>query len=174
VKSLPVYIYVPMNFVHAPVSARRLEIPVDISPPINLANEERAVDKMLRMISTSRNPIVLIDALAARHNATAETRELVDVLDLSFFATPMGKAIVNETHPRFCGIYNGAVSYPGIADAVESSDCVINIGPLLADSNTGGLSRKLSSEQLILLEPSRCEVYNLELLLDSISNLLTD
>jgi pyruvate decarboxylase len=164
-----------MDFVHVPVSGRRLGSPVDISPPVNLASEERAVNKILQMISASRNPIVLIDALVARHNVTAETRELVNVLDLPFFATPMGKTIVNETHPRFCGIYNGAVSYPGIADAVESSDCVINMGPLLADSNTGGLSSKLSSKQLILLEPSSCEVHDLEsLFLDGIFNLLAD
>jgi len=141
VKSLPVYIYVPMDYVHVPVSSKRLQTPVDVSHPIDASAEGEAIERLLKTISNARNPVILVDALAARHGAKQEARLLVDALDFPTFATSMGKSIIDEDHPRFCGIYNGAVSYPGIQKAVEKSDCIINIGPLLADSNTGGHSR---------------------------------
>jgi pyruvate decarboxylase len=133
VKSLPVYIYVPMDFVHVPVSAVRLQKPIDMAQPINAANEEQAVLKMINAMVAAKKPIVLVDCLAARHGAVQETKQLVDTLDFPLFSTSMGKAIIDETHSRFHGIYNGEVSYAGIKEAVESSDCIVNIGPLLAD-----------------------------------------
>ena len=46
-------------------------------------------------------------------------------------------------------MYNGIVSYPGIADAIEKSDFVINTGPLLSDSNTGGFTRCIKQENVV-------------------------
>ena len=47
------------------------------------------------------------------------------------------------------GVYNGSVSYPGVAQAIESSDFVINTGPLLSDSNTGGFTRLIKPENVV-------------------------
>lgn len=147
-----------MDFVHTPLSLDRLNAPIDISLPVNALNEQRAVEKIVQGIATARKPVVLVDCLAARHEATAETRRLVDALNFPTFATSMGKSIINETKPNFYGIYNGEVSYPGVKSAVERSDCIINIGPLLADSNTGGHTRQISPEQVVLIEPHSCTV----------------
>jgi pyruvate decarboxylase len=61
----------------------------------------------------------------------------------------LGKGILNETHPTFVGIYNGLVSYPGVREAMESSDFVINTGPLLSDSNSGGFTRSIKPENVV-------------------------
>lgn len=47
------------------------------------------------------------------------------------------------------GVYNGFVSYPGVQAAIESSDFIINTGPLLSDSNTGGFTRFIKPEQVV-------------------------
>ena|SRR5579859_2114983 len=65
------------------------------------------------------------------------------------FTTNLGKGILNETHETFVGVYNGVVSYPGVQDAIESSDFIINTGPLLSDSNTGGFTRFIKPHQVI-------------------------
>ncbi|PLB40272.1 alpha-keto acid decarboxylase family protein [Aspergillus candidus] len=164
IRSLPVYIFVPMNFVHTPLPLGRLNRPLKITLPVNVANEQNAVKNIIQKIVSAKNPVVLVDCLAARHEAGVETRQLVNTLDFPTFATSMGKSIVNETHPRFCGIYNGEVSYPGVKLAVERSDCIINIGPLLADSNTGGHTRGILPEQVVLIEPDTCTVSREEVL----------
>jgi pyruvate decarboxylase len=60
---------------------------------------------------------------------------------------------LNETHPTFVGVYNGVVSLPGVSDAIESSDFVINTGPMLSDSNTGGFTRSIKDENVVEIHP---------------------
>ena len=51
------------------------------------------------------------------------------------------------------GTYNGAVSFPGVAETIESSDFVINVGPLISDSNTGGFTRSIKDQNVVLINP---------------------
>ena len=147
-----------MDFVHVPIDASPLRSHVELNHPIDVANETEALSMALKALQTAKNPLLLVVCLTDRHGAVQEARRLVNRLDYPIFATSMGKTIIDETHPRYCGVYNGEVSYPGVKDAVERSDCILNLGPLLADSNTGGHTREIRSEQVILVEPDSCTV----------------
>ncbi|KAJ4214946.1 Pyruvate decarboxylase 1 [Fusarium solani] len=160
-RSLPVYLFVPMDFVHVPIDASPLRSHIELNHPINVANETEALSIVLKTLQTSKNPLLLVDCLVDRHGAVQEVRKLADSLDLPLFSTSMGKTIIQETHPRYCGVYNGEVSYPGVKAAVERSDCILNLGPLLADSNTGGHTREIRPEQVILVEPDSCTVFGI-------------
>jgi pyruvate decarboxylase len=85
----------------------------------------------------------------ARQHYSISCIPLLDLTDNKSFTTNLGKGILNETHPTFVGVYNGIVSYPGVAQAIESSDLVINTGPLLSDSNTGGFTRFIKPEHVV-------------------------
>ncbi|KAK7885378.1 Pyruvate decarboxylase 1 [Exophiala xenobiotica] len=159
IESLPAYLFVPMDMVRLPVSAMALNTPVDISHPVNTANEDSTVAKIKDGLVRAKRPVILVDCLTARHEATKEARELCDMLDLPIFTTPMGKTIIDETHARYCGVYNGSVSYPGIKEEVEGSDCVLNLGPLLSDSNSGGHTRQIDPKHVILVEPASCTMF---------------
>ncbi|KAH7124323.1 thiamine diphosphate-binding protein [Dactylonectria macrodidyma] len=156
--SLPVYIFVPMDFVHVPVAASLLRRPIQVKPAVDLENEAAALSRTIHAITAAKSPLLLIDCLTDRHGAAEEARQLTDLLGFPIFSTPMGKTIIDETHRKYCGIYNGEVSYPGVKRAVEESDCILNIGPLLADSNTGGHTREVRPNQVILLEPRSCTI----------------
>ena len=158
IQSLPVYIFVPMDFVHILVPSYRLGTPIDIAPVVNRSNHQTAISRIIRAITSSSRPVLLIDCLTSRHGAQPEARQLVEILNFPVFSTPAGKSIVDETYQHYCGVYNGEVSYPGIKQAVESSDCILNIGPLLSDSNTGGHTREIKPEQAILIHESHCTV----------------
>ena len=148
-----------MDMVRLPVSIAALNTSVDISHPVNAANEELIVQKIKDAIVRAKRPVILVDCLTARHEATKEARQLCDLLHLPIFTTPMGKTIIDETHSRYCGVYNGSVSYPGIKEEVEGSDCVLNLGPLLSDSNSGGHTRHIDPKHVILVEPASCTVW---------------
>ena len=45
-----------------------------------------------------------------------------------------------------------------MADAVHAADFVINLGPLLSDSNTGGFTRVVKDENLIFLGHDYCQI----------------
>lgn len=50
------------------------------------------------------------------------------------------------------------MSFPGVQEALEISDLIINTGTLQTDSNTGGFTRKIPEEKVILLEHNKCVV----------------
>lgn len=52
------------------------------------------------------------------------------------------------------------VSFPGVAEAIESADLVLNVGPILSDSNTGGFSREIKDDHLIRLGHDFCQIQN--------------
>ena len=55
-------------------------------------------------------------------------------------------------------LMSSSVSFPGVAEAVHTSDLVLNIGPLLSDSNTGGFTREIKDSNIILLAHDFCQI----------------
>ena len=52
------------------------------------------------------------------------------------------------------------VSFPGCAESLESSDLVLNIGPLLSDSNTGGFTRNILDDKLVMLAHDHIQIHD--------------
>jgi pyruvate decarboxylase len=57
-----------------------------------------------------------------------EVNALIELTSFPTFVTAMGKSGVNEELSNFGGVYAGAGTYPGVKEAVESSDMVFWIG----------------------------------------------
>jgi TPP-dependent 2-oxoacid decarboxylase len=51
------------------------------------------------------------------------------------------------------------VSFPETRAALEASDLVLNVGPLLSDSNTGAWTRNIPDEKLVILGHDFCSVH---------------
>ncbi|KAK9453530.1 thiamine diphosphate-binding protein [Dipodascopsis uninucleata] len=153
-KSLPAYIFVPLDMTMASVPVSRLETPLQLVIKNSDSKlDEELADKILDAIYSAKKPAILADILARRHRSRELVMSLVDKTRIPSFATDMAKGFVDEDHPAFVGQYNGRLSRPGVAEAMEESDLVINIGPLLTDSNTGGFTRNISEENTIMFHP---------------------
>jgi pyruvate decarboxylase len=141
-----------MDFVHVPVPASLLDEPVNLTPKTNPEACISAINAVIEKIATSSAPSIIVDALVHRFSATDIMNTLLDQLGIPTFTTPMGKSIVAEDKPYFYGVYNGRVSLPGVARAIEEGgDLVIDVGFVHSDSNTGGHSRKDSSKDRSIL-----------------------
>lgn len=156
--SLPVYIFIPMNFVHqlvdAPLSLRSLDLPPAPAP-------EPLISLILSSLYAARSPAVIVDALVSRHRATPQARALLDLLNAPTFSTPMGKSIVDGSRPYYRGTYMGRLSSPEVLAAIETadgSDLVLDLGPMHSDSNTGGHSRRLAADKVIEVRPKEVVV----------------
>jgi pyruvate decarboxylase len=55
-------------------------------------------------------------------------------------------------------LHDCIVSLPGVAEAVQSSDLVLHIGPLLSSSNTGAFTRQIKYENLVSLGHAFCQI----------------
>ncbi|AOW03697.1 thiamine diphosphate-binding protein [Yarrowia lipolytica] len=158
-KSLPGYLFIPVDMTWQPLDAARLDSKLDYSvknEDPKLENE--IVDSILSEIYASKNATVFADVLTARHRATDLVRELAKKTNFPNYTSPLGKGILNENEDRFVGVYNGQLSLEGVAKSIEASDCVLFTGPLLSDSNTGGFSHNLKDENTIYLSPDYVKV----------------
>lgn len=147
----PVYLALPTNFVDLPIDSARLsQTPIDLSLPANDADaEEEVYNEILRLISDAKDPIILVDACAGRHDVAAETKKLIDLTQFPTFVTPMGKSTVDENHPRFGGVYVGSLTSPDVKEVVEKTDLVISVGGLMSDFNTGSFTYGYKTNNII-------------------------
>ena len=58
------------------------------------------------------------------------------------------KGMFPEGHPRFMGTYWGAVSWPAVAEVVESADLVVTVGCVWTDYSSVGYSLLLKPEKV--------------------------
>ena len=155
VQSLPVYIFVPMDFVHQKVDRNLLSQPVDLEPQALDDQEEKALDDVCSAIQAATKPALLVDCLTSRFGATKAVRDIASYLKFPTFSTSMGKSIIDEKdNPHYYGSYNGKICPDWMHEYIENeTDLVIEFGPLLSDSNTGGHSREIASSKLVSISP---------------------
>lgn len=146
----PVYVGLPANLVDLNVPASLLDTPIDLSLKQNDPDaQSEVIETVLDLVSQAKNPVILVDACASRHDCRAEVAQLIDATNFPVFVTPMGKSTVNESHPRFGGVYVGSLSEPAVKEAVESADLVLSVGALLSDFNTGSFSYSYKTKNIV-------------------------
>ncbi|GAB7353095.1 hypothetical protein MBLNU459_g3638t1 [Dothideomycetes sp. NU459] len=156
IQSRPVYIFFPLDMVDEKVPASLLDKPIDLSLPEDAASKkatEEATQAVIEAVTKAKHPVIFVDCLIQRHDAIAELKQLVEKLGFPIYTTNMGKGIIDETHPNYVGIYNGAICAPGLAEEFEKNDLVLVFGSLPADTNSGSFSRKITKENSIDFNP---------------------
>jgi pyruvate decarboxylase len=159
----------PLDLSMEHVAKSLLDTPIDTSLPVDAAAQDAAVDAILETLAAARNPCLFVDGLVQRYAANDECRALAKKLQLPVYAANMGKSIIDETEPYFAGMYQGVVSDPEILEAVEASDCVVQLGSIAADTNSGGLSRKFNKDAGVEIYPNNVVVSCTSLQLHSTS-----
>lgn len=153
------YIFVPIDMIDTPLSSSTLDIPVQLTPPIDEEAEENAVSAMLAAFYVSRHPVLIADMLVARLGAINTVRDLAEKLKIPTFSTPMGKSIIDEEKHYYHGVYAAKISAKGIREAVEwESDLVIDVGPWGGDMNTAYFSREIDESKHIRIELDRVTI----------------
>ncbi|KAF3936681.1 hypothetical protein ABW19_dt0200123 [Dactylella cylindrospora] len=159
VSARPVYIALPTDMALRKISAAPLETPIDLSLHPNDADIENDVlQTITEMIYGANNAVILVDACAIRHRVVEEVHDLIEKSQLPAFATPMSKGAIDETHPRYGGVYIGDVSRPDVKKAVESADLLLSIGALKSDFNSGGFSYHTSTKHTIELHSDHTKI----------------
>lgn len=156
----PVYLGFPSNFYDEQVPKSLLtDYKLQLTPPANdVVVEGEFLESVIDLIKKAKQPIILVDACVSRHGATDEVLELAKLTKFPVFTTPMGKSSFGEDYDEFYGHYVGALSAPDVKEIVETSDCVISLGGLLSDYNTGSFSYSYSTRNVVEFHSNYCMV----------------
>lgn len=148
--SQPGYIGIPTDVCYTKVSSASLRIPLITElPPNDGQVEQQAVAEIRKLLEESKKPIIMVDGGAIRNGVLPEVNRLLEATDFPYFTNPWGKGCVTEDSPKFGGLYVGSGSKKDVQETVESSDCVMWIGSIPSDFNTGEFTGKVKTDTVI-------------------------
>jgi indolepyruvate decarboxylase len=142
----PVYMTFPMDVPDQPVLGQGSPLAEPQSDPKSL---ESAVKAIVDAVTRAKTACVLPGYLVARAGLRRETTALIDASGLPFAAMFMDKATLDEAHPNYIGLYDGRLADESVRAFVEDADCVLGLGALWSDFNTGAFTAKLDKSKTI-------------------------
>ncbi|WP_374544852.1 alpha-keto acid decarboxylase family protein, partial [Rhodoblastus sp.] len=173
----PAYMVFPADLAAAPVAGEARPISPPQSDAAALAHVTEAIAEAL---DKARSACVLPGVLIARAGLQPALHALIDASGLPFATMFMDKSVLEESHPNYVGMYDGALMQPEVRAFVEEADQILTIGTLMTDFNTGAFTSRLDPAKTISIGKHRVRVgdktfFNVELgdLLNALAARLT-
>ena len=139
--SLPVYIAIPRLEARTPVVLPKGKLKIPLANPVSdPATLKEVVSRIAGLIERAKHPALLPGYLIRRHDCVDATLALVNDSGLPFYTGKQDKSVLSEQHPQFGGPYLGkwaGLYDPKITNYLDTSDCLIGIGPENHSFNNG-------------------------------------
>jgi indolepyruvate decarboxylase len=101
------------------------------------------------MLDKARKPIVIGDVELIRFKLQKDFADLLDKTGFPYVTMMLGKTVLSEHQPQFIGLFEGDRSRDYVRQRVESADCILQLGALMTDLNTGGFTTDLDDSDTI-------------------------
>ena len=152
----PVYIELPRDM-------------VDVIPPIahafrrpNTQFDSLALDEAVRdavdRVNQAKRPIIIAGVEIHRFGLQDQLMKLAEQAKIPIAATILGKSVVDETHPLYVGLYEGAMGREEVTQYVEDSDCVLLLGAFMTDINLGIYTAQLEIKSCIYATSEQLQI----------------
>jgi indolepyruvate decarboxylase len=151
----PVYMAFPGDHANEPVVSTAQAVPPPGSDPAFLG---AAVDAIVAALEKARSACFLPGILLSRTQLQSAMQAVIEASGLPFATMFMGKSVLDEQHPSYIGMYDGALMNEGVRDFVESCDLVIEVGTIHSDFNTGAFTAKLDPAKLVNITHHRTSI----------------
>jgi indolepyruvate decarboxylase len=144
----PVYISLPSDVVT--MKCKRPDaFPFPVHAPSDPDALDEAVNETLSMLDNAKRPIVSGGVELIRFKLQKDFADLLDKTGFPYVTMMLGKTILSEQHPQFIGLFEGDRSRDYVRERVESADCILQLGELMTDFNTGGFTTRLDDLKTI-------------------------
>lgn len=110
---------------------------------------KEAVKEAVEMLDLAQKPVVIGDVELIRFKLQKEFAGFLDKTGFPYVTMMLGKTVLSEHHPQFIGLYEGDRSRSYVKNRVESADCILQLGTLMTDFNTGSFTTKLDDSKTI-------------------------
>ncbi|MHB9155823.1 MAG: alpha-keto acid decarboxylase family protein [Endomicrobiales bacterium] len=144
----PVYIGLPSDVVKM-TCARPGAFEFPRRAPGDRAALQEAVREAREMLEKAQKPVVIGDVELIRFRLQKEFAGFLDKTGFPFVTMMLGKTVLSERHPQFIGLFQGDRSREYVRNRVGTADCIVHLGALMTDFNTGGFTTNLDEEKTI-------------------------
>lgn len=145
---LPVYISLPADVVMMKCRyPEAFRFPPDLGSDPDVLNE--AINEATEMLNNADKPVVIGDVELIRFKLQKPFAYFLEKTGFPYATMMLGKSVLSEQHPQFIGLYQGERSRDYVKNRVESADCILQLGALLTDFNTGGFTAELDEVKTI-------------------------
>jgi len=152
----PVYLELPRDMFDQPCDAPR---PLPDRPPDKDPHAlKEALDEAAAMLRSAKRPVILAGVEIHRFGLQDSLLRLVDRTGYPVAATLLGKSVISERHPRYLGVYEGAMGREHVRRAVENADCVMILGAFMTDINLGIYTAHLDVSRTINATSERISI----------------
>jgi indolepyruvate decarboxylase len=151
----PVYMGFPADYTDMPVVGKADPVAEPATDPLAL---EAAVNAIVGAVSASRTACILPGIIVSRCGMREQAAAVVDASGLPFATMFMDKCVLDETHPNYIGMYDGRLMNEEVRAFVEGCDCVLGIGAMLTDFNTGAFTARIDRSKSINIMHDRVRV----------------
>lgn len=143
----PVYIDIPRDMVDVvPTVTHAYRSPVQSSDSLAL---EEAVRETTEKLNAAKKPLIMAGVEVHRFGLQDQVIQLAEQAGIPIATTILGKSAVDETHPLFVGLYEGAMGREEVTHYVEDSDCILMLGAFMTDINLGIYTAQLDVRNVI-------------------------
>jgi Pyruvate decarboxylase and related thiamine pyrophosphate-requiring enzymes len=147
------------------------------SKQTNQKNLQTAVKHIEQMLMQSKNPLLISGIFVSRYNLKSQVEQIVQNFNLPATTMMMGKGSFDESNKNYIGLYAGSLGSKEVQNIVETSDCILAIGTIWSDYNTGAFTAMLNPLNIIDIQPYYVKVgtviYENILIKDLLSELLS-
>lgn len=151
----PVYIELPRDQVHAPVSPHNPVVFEEKSDPRTL---EVALKEIVSRLNAAKNPVILAGVEVHRFGGQDALVQLAERAHIPVASTLLSKSVMAETHPYYLGVYEGSMGHEEVKKYLETSDCVLMLGAFLTDIEMGLQPPCFQLEATICITSEACKV----------------
>ena len=147
-KKQPVYINIACNIVKLPVSQPQ-PLSFTVTHTSDQLSLQAAVEHAAGLLNKATRPTLVAGVLLRAANAREQFQRLITTSGYATAVMPDAKGFISEQQPQYIGIYWGAVSSPGCAEIIESSDAYVFAGAIFTDYSTTGYTTLIDNQKLI-------------------------
>ncbi len=152
----PVYIEIPRDMVSAPgLASHRPPELQDISDPDALGE---AIREAADMINAARQPVIIAGVELHRFGLQDVLLQFVEKTNIPVASLLLSKSVIAERHPRYLGVYEGALGYEDVRAYVEASDCLILLGAIMSDMDLGMYTANLDLGRSIYVTSEKTSI----------------
>jgi len=166
----PVYIAIPHDYVHKEISSSMA--PANVLSKSDPETLEEVVSTIVDKLSNAKKACIMPGILVERFGLKELTTAAVNASGLPYVTLESDKSVLDETNPSYLGLYSGQLINPEIREFVESCDCILAIGTILSDYNTGMFTAKLDKSRIINIMPSEVQIGDADYLHIKMSDVL--